>query len=85
MSGELGDYVNKQQAEQAAVAAEQAAAALRTMPLSIFRTKCQCFDAQIFTFVKLLMQNPKLKWKFTQKNVVLKVAVQQIRCCWHQP
>ena len=33
MSGELGDYVNKQQAEQAAVAAEQAAAALRTMPL----------------------------------------------------
>ena len=53
MSGELGDYVNKQQAEQAAVA-------LRTMPLSIFRTKCQCFDAQIFTFVKLLMQNPML-------------------------
>ena len=80
MSGELGDYVNKQQAEQAAVAA-----ALRTMPLNIFRTKYQCFDAQIFTFVKLLMQNPKLKWKFTQKNVVLKVAVQQIRCCWHQP
>ena len=60
MSGELGDYVNKQQAEQAAVAAEQAAGALRTMPLNIFRTKCQCFDAQIFTFVKLLMQNPKL-------------------------
>ena len=50
MSGELGDYVNKQQAEQAAVAAEQAAGALRTMPLNIFRTKCQCFDAQIFFF-----------------------------------
>ena len=78
MSGELGDYVNKQQAEQAA-------GALRTMPLNIFRTKYQCFDAQIFTFVKLLMQNPKLKWKSTQKNVVLKVAVQQIGCCWHQP
>ena len=55
------------------------------MPLNIFRTKYQCFDAQIFTFVKLLMQNPKLKRQFTQKNVVLKVAVQQIRCCWHQP
>ena len=80
MSGELGDYVNKQQAEQAAVAK----GVLRTMPLSIFRTKCQCFDAQIFTFVKLLMQNPKLKRQFTQKNVVLKVAVQQISCCWHQ-
>ena len=38
------------------------------MPLNLFRTKYQCFDAQIFTFVKLLMQNPKAEMAIHSKE-----------------